>query len=60
MTDPSDNITAVLSRLLPDGRGVWIPMDHGLSGYPESGLDRMMNSILELMNGIHILEIIQI
>lgn len=30
-----------LQRLLPNGRGVWIPMDHGLSGYPEDGLDRM-------------------
>jgi len=30
-----------LSRLLPDGKGVWVPMDHGISGYPEQGLDRM-------------------
>ena len=30
-----------LGRLLPDGRGVWIPMDHGVSAYPEAGLERM-------------------
>jgi len=30
-----------LARLLPDGRGVWIPMDHGVSAYPEAGLERM-------------------
>ena len=30
-----------LERLLPGGRGVWIPMDHGISNYPEKGLDRM-------------------
>ncbi len=50
MTGPSDNITSVLSRLLPGGRGVWIPMDHGLSGYPESGLDRIdsvIDSVIE-------------
>jgi len=30
-----------LNRLLPGGKGVWIPMDHGISGYPEKGLERM-------------------
>ena len=30
-----------LARLLPDGRGVWIPMDHGISSYPEKALKRM-------------------
>ena len=30
-----------LNRLLPGGKGVWIPMDHGISGYPERGLERM-------------------
>ena len=39
-----------LSRILPDGRGVWIPMDHGLSGYPETGLNQMdyvIDSVIE-------------
>ena len=30
-----------LARLLPNGRGVWIPMDHGISSYPEKGLEQM-------------------
>ncbi len=37
----SGSLPERLERLLPNGRGVWIPMDHGLSGYPEDGLDRM-------------------
>ena len=41
MNEPSDSRSDILSKLLPGGRGVWIPMDHGLSGYPETGLDRM-------------------
>ena len=41
MNEPSDSRSDTLSKLLPGGRGVWIPMDHGLSGYPETGLDRM-------------------
>ena len=39
-----------LSRILPGGRGVWIPMDHGLSGYPETGLNQMdyvIDSVIE-------------
>ena len=31
--------TRQLKRLLPNGRGLWVPMDHGLSNYPEPGLD---------------------
>lgn len=37
----SGALAARLSRLLPGGRGLWIPMDHGISAYPEHGLDRM-------------------
>jgi len=40
MNEPSNSCSDVLSKLLPRGRGVWIPMDHGLSGYPEYGLDK--------------------
>ncbi|MDE0707366.1 MAG: 2-amino-3,7-dideoxy-D-threo-hept-6-ulosonate synthase [Candidatus Poseidoniales archaeon] len=40
-----------LERLLPKGRGVWIPMDHGLSGYPEEGLDRMDSVIDSIISG---------
>ena len=41
MNEPGESCSDVLSKLLPGGRGVWIPMDHGLSGYPEQGLDKM-------------------
>ena len=41
MNEPGESCSDVLSKLLPGGRGVWIPMDHGLSGYPEQGLDQM-------------------
>ena len=30
-----------LARILPEGKGVWVPIDHGISGYPEKGLERM-------------------
>ena len=34
----ADDLDERLSRLLPEGRGLWIPMYHGISGYPEKGL----------------------
>jgi DhnA family fructose-bisphosphate aldolase class Ia len=40
-----------LQRLLPNGRGVWIPMDHGISSYPEDGLDRMDSVIDSVIAG---------
>ena len=46
----SDGLAERLQRLLPNGRGVWIPMDHGLSGYPENGLDRMRPVIDSIIN----------
>ena len=46
----SDGLAERLQRLLPNGRGVWIPMDHGLSGYPENGLDRMNSVIDSIIN----------
>ena len=30
-----------LKKLLPGGKAVWIPVDHGASGYPVSGLKNM-------------------
>ena len=51
MSEPSDQQTAVLSRLLPGGRGVWVPMDHGLSGYPEMGLDKIDSVIDSVIKG---------
>ena len=47
----SDVLANRLGRILPNGRGVWIPMDHGLSGYPEDGLDRMDSVIDSVIAG---------
>ncbi|MEE2748031.1 MAG: 2-amino-3,7-dideoxy-D-threo-hept-6-ulosonate synthase [Candidatus Thermoplasmatota archaeon] len=47
----SGDLANRLQRLLPNGRGVWIPMDHGLSGYPEEGLDRMDSVIDSIIAG---------
>ena len=41
--------TSLLDKLLPNGRGVWIPMDHGVSDYPVSGLDDTEMRITELI-----------
>lgn len=41
--------TSLLDKLLPNGRGVWIPMDHGVSDYPVSGLDDTELRITELI-----------
>jgi len=46
----SGDISSRLERLLPNGRGVWIPMDHGLSGYPEKGLEDMDSVIDSVIN----------
>jgi len=42
----ADTLEDRLARILPGGRGVWIPMDHGASNYPEHGLQDM-NSLVE-------------
>jgi len=42
---------ARLQRLLPGGRGLWVPMDHGLSGYPETGLEHMDEVIDAVIEG---------
>ena len=47
----SGDLIKRLQRLLPNGRGVWIPMDHGLSGYPEDGLDRMNTVVDSIIAG---------
>ena len=47
----SGDLADRLQRLLPNGRGLWIPMDHGLSGYPENGLDRMDSVIDSVIAG---------
>ncbi len=39
-----------LRRILPGGKGVWIPMDHGISNFPEEGLENtnyMIKTLIE-------------
>ena len=42
---------ARMEKLLPNGRGVWIPLDHGASFYPLSGLENMTSLYLSLGEG---------
>ena len=46
-----DTLEDRLARILPDGRGVWIPMDHGISGYPEQGLENMDSIVDAVISG---------
>jgi len=39
-----------LDRILPGGKGVWIPLDHGISQYPEKGLEDINNIITQLID----------
>ena len=39
-----------LNRLLPNGRGVWIPIDHGASDYPTAGLENLEGLIQDLIH----------
>jgi DhnA family fructose-bisphosphate aldolase class Ia len=34
--------------LLPNGKGVWIPIDHGVSDYPVEGLEDLDKLIAEI------------
>ncbi len=42
---------ARLGKLLPNGRGVWVPLDHGASHYPLSGLEDMASLYRSLGEG---------
>jgi len=39
-----------LASILPNGRGVWIPIDHGASDYPNAGLEDLEGLIQGLVN----------
>ena len=39
-----------LEKMLPNGKGLWIPIDHGLSDYPNPGLENTEALIRELIN----------
>lgn len=38
-----------LNALLPNGKGVWIPIDHGASDYPNPGLQDLESTIKQLI-----------
>jgi DhnA family fructose-bisphosphate aldolase class Ia len=40
-----------VDTLLPNGRGVWIPIDHGVSDYPTEGLENLEELISKLVEG---------
>ena len=46
-----DGLVDRLARILPGGKGVWVPMDHGISGYPEKGLECMDDVISSCISG---------
>ena len=41
----ADDVNDVLSSLLPGGKGIWVPMDHGLSSYPLEGLNDIDSTV---------------
>ncbi len=41
----------VMSEVLPGGRGVWVPIDHGVSDFPCRGLEDLETTILALIAG---------
>ena len=40
----------LLQKILPNGRGVWIPIDHGVSDYPVEGLIEIESTIKSLIS----------
>lgn len=46
----SESLESRLDKILPGGRGVWIPLDHGISQYPEEGLENMDETIGQLID----------
>ena len=47
----ADTLDDRLARILPGGKGVWVPMDHGISGYPEAGLESMDSLVEAVISG---------
>ena len=46
----TDVLASRLETILPDGRGVWVPMDHSASSFPEHGLvntDSAVDAVIE-------------
>ncbi len=47
----ADTLEDRLARILPRGKGVWVPLDHGISGYPEKGLESMDSLVDAVISG---------
>ena len=47
----ADTLPTRLERILPGGRGVWIPMDHGASSYPVRGLMNTDSAVDAVISG---------
>ena len=46
----TDLLESRLETILPNGRGVWVPMDHSASSFPEQGLldsDKAVDAVIE-------------
>ena len=46
----TDVLASRLETILPNGRGVWVPMDHSASSFPEQGLldsDKAVDAVIE-------------
>ena len=41
----------ILSEILPNGRGVWVPIDHGVTDFPSRGLEDIESTINSLIAG---------
>jgi len=44
-------IEVALETILPGGRGVWVPIDHGASAYPERGLSPILETLQSIIEG---------
>ena len=40
-----------LARLMPDGKAVWVPIDHGVSSWPVAGLSDLDSLVHDLKAG---------
>ena len=41
----------ILDEILPNGKGVWIPIDHGVTDFPCEGLENIEQTIRDLIAG---------
>ena len=41
----------ILDKVLPNGKGVWVPIDHGVTDFPCEGLGNIDQTILDLIAG---------